>query len=393
MFEAEAEGLQAIQASRALRVPTPVCWGVRQDSAYLVLEYIELANAAGAKIHAELGRGLAQLHRTTADRFGWCRDNTIGSTAQVNTWVDGWAEFFAEYKFLVGISIDGPTEWHDHFRRDHAGNATSHRVWAGLDLLKKHNVEFNVLVTLNAYNAPHAGDIYRYFVNRGIYWMQFIPILELDDQGKPQPYSCSPEQFGQFMMDVFDLWRDRHVGIVSERLIDSLLHTIVHGQAALCCNAERCANAQVLEWNGDLYACDHYVYKEWLLGNIMETPLEELATSARLDEFAKLKTDLPDACRDCEFLPYCNAGCPKHHLPPAAGGDPKRVNHFCEGYKRFFREALPELQRIAHALKQGRPPTPAAAPAKPAGPTGPVSRNAPCPCGSGRKYKQCCGKK
>ena len=160
---------------------------------------------------------------------------------------DEWAEFFAEYRFLVGISLDGPPEWHDYYRRDHAGRGSFHRAWAGLELLRKHNVEFNVLVTLNAYNAPHAGDIYRYFVNRGVRWLQFIPILEKDAAGRPQPYSCTGEQFGRFMLEVFELWRDRHVGVVSERLIDSVLHTIVHGEAALCCNARRCANAHALQ--------------------------------------------------------------------------------------------------------------------------------------------------
>jgi len=306
---------------------------------------------------------------------------------------DEWAEFFAEYRFLVGISLDGPPEWHDYYRRDHAGRGSFHRAWAGLELLRKHNVEFNVLVTLNAYNAPHAGDIYRYFVNRGVRWLQFIPILEKDAAGRPQPYSCTGEQFGRFMLEVFELWRDRHVGVVSERLIDSVLHTIVHGEAALCCNAQRCANAHVLEWNGDLYACDHFVQKRWLIGNILQTPLAELVRSPKLEEFARLKTDLPLVCRDCEFLPYCNAGCPKHHIPDAATGDPHRVNHFCEGYKLFFREALPELKRMAEALKRGQVPRPAGQAPRPVPPDRPVGRNDPCPCGSGRKYKHCCGRK
>ena len=305
---------------------------------------------------------------------------------------DEWAEFFAEYRFLVGISLDGPPEWHDYYRRDHAGRGSFHRAWAGLELLRKHNVEFNVLVTLNAYNAPHAGDIYRYFVNRGVRWLQFIPILEKDAAGRPQPYSCTGEQFGRFMLEVFELWRDRHVGVVSERLIDSVLHTIVHGEAALCCNAQRCANAHVLEWNGDLYACDHFVQKRWLIGNILQTPLAELVRSPKLEEFARLKTDLPLVCRDCEFLPYCNAGCPKHHIPDAATGDPHRVNHFCEGYKLFFREALPELKRMAEALKRGQVPRPAGQAPRPVPTNRPVGRNDPCPCGSGRKYKHCCGR-
>ena len=245
-------------------------------------------------------------------------------------------------------------------------------------------------MTINSRNAPHAGDIYRYFVNRGVHWLQFIPILEKDSSGRPEDFSCTGEQFGRLMLDVFELWRDRHVGVVSERLIDSVLHTIVHGEASLCCNAKRCANAYVLEFNGDLYACDHFVYPQWRLGNVMETPLAELVRCRRLEEFATLKTDLPAACRDCEFLAYCNGGCPKHHIPDAAGGDPARVNHFCEGYKMFFREALPELTRIAEKLKAGQRP----APAKPGGTDEPAAgRNDPCPCGSGRKYKHCCGRR
>jgi uncharacterized protein len=317
---------------------------------------------------------------------------TVANALQTNgTLLDEqWCEFLAEHKFLVGISLDGPAEWHDRFRLDHDGRPTFHRAWAGLELLRSHGVEFNVLVTINSRNAPHAGDIYRYFVNRGVHWLQFIPILEKDSSGRPEEFSCTGEQFGRLMLDVFELWRDRHVGVVSERLIDSVLHTIVHGEASLCCNAKRCANAYVLEFNGDLYACDHFVYPQWRLGNVTETPLAELVRCRRLEEFATLKTDLPAACRDCEFVAYCNGGCPKHHIPDAAGGDQARVNHFCEGYKMFFREALPELTRIAEQLKAGRgPATP-----RPGGTAEPAAkRNDPCPCGSGRKYKHCCGRR
>ena len=361
---------------------------------------------------------------------------------------DEWCELLARYKFLVGLSLDGPPDWHDFYRRDAAGQGSFARAWAGLELLRKHRVEFNLLVTLNARNAPHAGDLYRYFVNRGIHWLQFIPVLEKDAAGRPTEHSCTGEQFGRFMLDVLALWLERHVGMVSERLIDSVLHTIVHGRAALCCNAESCANAYVLEWNGDLYACDHFVYRHWLIGNIMRTPLEDLVRSPKLEEFARLKTELPAACRDCEFLAYCRGGCPKHHVvggPPAcgtaapgcapstspaeggwatpdcditAGGrpDPRRVNHFCTGYKLFFRHALPELKRIAEYLKRGQQPPPGSRPPGPSpqghAPT-PMSdqmppspyqgmepprqavqagRNTLCPCGSGRKFKHCCGR-
>ncbi|MBS3735165.1 MAG: anaerobic sulfatase maturase [Phycisphaerae bacterium] len=324
---------------------------------------------------------------------------------------EAWCDFLSEEEFLVGISVDGPPQWHDHYRRDHAGRPTFHRAWAGLERLRDRSVAFNVLVTLNAANAPHGGDIYRYFVNRGVRYLQFIPILERASDGSPAPFSCTGEQFGRFMLDVFAVWVSRDVGRVSERLIDSVLHSLIHGKAAMCCHAPRCANAHVLEWNGDLYACDHFVYPEWKIGNITERPLVELVCDATLDAFAAMKTQLPAACRDCEFVAYCHGGCPKHHRP--IGTDPDRVNHFCEGYKMFFREALPELKRLAEYFRRSEMPPqraghvpppaggadagfetgPGAAAPQPTRPPTKVGRNDPCPCGSARKFKNCCGRK
>ncbi|MCD6304639.1 MAG: anaerobic sulfatase maturase, partial [Planctomycetes bacterium] len=320
---------------------------------------------------------------------------------------DEWCEFLAANHFLVGISLDGPAQWHDAFRRDRLGRKTFHRAWHGLELLRKHSVEFNVLVTLNSVNAPHAGDIYRFFVNRGIRYLQFIPILERDAEGNILPFSCKPDQWGRFLLDVFEQWASRDVGAVSERFIDNLLHTIIFGKASMCCYSERCANAHILEWNGDLYACDHFVFKEWKIGNIMDRPLVDLLADPLLEKFAALKTAVPDACRDCEFFEFCRAGCPKHHVP--IGTDPARVNWFCEGYKLFFREALPELRRMAEYIRRGQLPPlknapPAGAPTRQAArrresfqagpppdapipgradvlpPAKPPGRNDPCPC-------------
>jgi len=321
----------------------------------------------------------------------------VGNAMQTNGVLidDEWCEMFAEYNFLVGISLDGPPQWHDAFRRDRTGGPTFHRAWAGLELLRKHHVEFNVLATLNSANIAHAGDIYRYFVNRGICYVQFIPIIERDAASRPIGYSCTAEQFGRFMIEVFDQWLARDAGRVSERLIDNVLHQLVYDSSSLCCYSPRCANAHVLEFNGDLYACDHFVYRQWLIGNIMHEPLEELLLQARLAEFAALKTELPSACRDCEFLRFCNGGCPKHHMP--IGMDPARTNHFCKGYKMFFRHALPGLERIAEGLKRGEFPT--AGQKRPAEAVSAASaldkrripgRNDSCPCGSGRKFKNCC---
>ncbi len=318
---------------------------------------------------------------------------------------DEWCEFLAVNKVLVGVSLDGPPLWHDSFRVDHAGEPSFNRAWAGLELLRKHRVEFNILVTLNSTNVPHSADIYRYFVNRDIKYVQFIPILERDEAGKPTDFSCTADQFGKFSLDVFRQWQERDIGKVSVRLIDAVMHTILFGAPSLCCYAARCANAHVLEFNGDLYVCDHFVEREWLVGNIMDRPLTELLADGRLADFAKLKTELPEACADCEYLQFCNGGCPKHHMP--IGGGPSRRNHFCDGLKTFFAEAIPALQKIAPYLNRGELPpgaqpensaAPASHPsagqqARPAGRSGgKAKRNAPCPCGSGRKYKQCCGK-
>ncbi len=325
-----------------------------------------------------------------------------------------WAAFLAEHRFLVGVSIDGPQPVHDANRLDRQGRPTWRRVWRGVELLRKHGAEFNVLVTINSTNALQGGNIYRYFVNQGIQYLQFIPILERrPGTDEPTDFSCRPEWLGRWMLEVFEQWLQRDVGRVSVRFIDDALHCILYGRSSTCVHSERCAAAHIVEWNGDVYACDHFVFPEWRLGNLMERPLVEILRSERLEAFARLKTDLPAACRDCPYLEFCWGGCPKHHRP--MGTDPDRVNYFCEGYKMFFERALPDLRRVASYIRQGTlPPMPAqgtrnrpqaASEGPPAGgrpvratvPTPPapgkVGRNDPCPCGSGKKYKHCCGRR
>jgi len=363
------------------------------------------------------------FRRAVAYQKEFGRDGqTISNGLQTNATLldDEWAALLAEHKFLVGVSIDGPPQVHDANRLDRRGRPTSQRVWRGVDLLRKHQAEFNVLVTINSASAPHAGNIYRYFVNRGINYLQFIPILErVPGTDEPTDFSPTAEQYGRWMLEVFEQWVERDVGRVSVRFIDDALHVILYGKASTCVHSERCAAAHIVEFNGDVYACDHFVFQEWCLGNLMETPLVEVLASPRLEAFAALKTDLPEACRECEYLEFCRAGCPKHHRP--IGRDPKRVNHFCEAYRMFFGHALPELRRIAEYIRRGDvPPTrgdaapqahrqsapatqgrgprvPVAAPgnaaaAEPPG-GGKVGRNDPCPCGSGKKYKRCCGRR
>lgn len=302
-----------------------------------------------------------------------------------------WGRFFSDNKFLVGISLDGPETLHNRFRRDRAGKGTFWSAWTGLELLRKHNVEFNVLVTLNSENTSKGKEIYRFLVNRGVRYIQFIPILERKPDGLIADFACSPDQFGTFMADVYSCWKEQDVGKVSVRYIDDLLHYFLYRRSPICCNSSKCANAFVLEWNGDLFACDHFVFKEWLIGNITREPLEQLLTSPVLEKFARLKTDLPEECRKCNYLQYCHGGCPKHHVP--IGTNPARVNYFCQAYKTFFAIALNEMKHLAEVLRSKGGQKRLASEQQRSYPPGKkVGRNDPCPCGSGRKYKLCCGR-
>jgi len=288
-----------------------------------------------------LARDLVEKYRLPGQRVEWSIQ-TNGTLLD-----EDWCSFFAENRYLVGISIDGPPEVHDHFRKDHAGNGSFEKAWRGLELLRKHGVDFNALVTLNSNNVKLGADLYRFFVEKGVEWIQFIPILEKDESGRPLPFSCPPVEFGKFLSEVFDTWVLNDVGRVSVRIFESIVSLLVQRVPTVCVYSRRCANAYVLEWNGDLYACDHFVVPEWRLGNVLETPLVELVTSQKVEEFARLKTELPEPCGECPYLPICNGGCPKHHLPGGEGG---KVNYFCEGYRLFFEHSLPSFRRIARDI-------------------------------------------
>lgn len=316
-------------------------------------------------------------------------ENNIQTNGTLLT--DEWCLFLRDNKFLVGISIDGPEQLHDAFRRDAAGKGTFKDAWKGLELLANHGVEYNVLVTLNSANASKGKEIYRFLVNRGVKYIQFIPILERNPDGTAPAFSCPPDEFGSFMVDVFSCWKERDIGKVSVRFIDDAVFYLVTGRYASCYNCRKCAHAFVVEWNADLFACDHFVFREWRIGNIKDEPLESLLKSPLLERFSRLKTDLPRNCRECEYLQFCNGGCPKHHVPAVLV--PDRVNYFCGAYKAFYAAALNMLKHLAETVKaqntanklfsrNGRLP----APGKKTG------RNAPCLCGSGRKFKLCCGR-
>ena len=317
---------------------------------------------------------------------------------------DDWCAFFQAHDFLAGVSLDGPHELHDAYRRDGRGKPTFDRVMAGAHLLQKHEVDFNVLCCVHAANAEHPSEVYRFLRDEvGAQFIQFIPIVEranstgFQEGRKTTDRSVTGHQYGQFLISVFDEWVRRDVGRVFVQIFDVSLATWVGQPAGLCVFSPTCGTALAIEHNGDLYACDHYVEPRYLLGNIMASPLEELAGSVKQRQFGLAKkVSLPAVCQDCDVRFACNGGCPKNRLLPTADGD-AGLNYLCAGYQAFFHHIHQPMRFMAAELQAGRPPANimhhlAMKQAEPRRHSSRAPRNAPCPCGSGRKYKHCCGR-
>lgn len=334
---------------------------------------------------------------------------------------DRWCEFFREHEFLIGLSLDGPAALHDRYRYDKQGRPTFDRVMRGLRLLKRHGVEFNALVVVNRHNGDHGARIYQFLKQQDVRFIQFIPIVEkLDAEGhvsvEPQSFlpivadgrqpaelvsrrSVLPEQFGRLLIEVFDQWIRRDVGRVFVQIFDEALAAWSGLEPALCVFRRQCGRALALEHNGDLYSCDHYVEPGYKLGNILELPIVKLASSQRQQQFGRDKeATLPGHCRRCEVRFACNGECPKNRFIRTPDGEPG-LNYLCAGYKMFFKHIDPYMRAMAAELRQGRPPAGVmqrlnaaerAARSNRAARAGEPQRNDPCPCGSGRKYKQCC---
>jgi uncharacterized protein len=304
---------------------------------------------------------------------------------------DDWCRFLREHDFLVGISLDGPREAHDAYRVDKGGNPSFDRVMAGLALLKKHAVEFNILATVHAANADRPVEVYRFLRDEaGARFIQLIPIVQREGEGV-SARSVTAEQYGDFLIAIFDEWVRRDVGRVFVQIFDVALAAWVGAPPGLCVFDETCGDALVLEHNGDLYACDHFVEPHYRLGNILQTPLAELVGSEQQRRFGVDKRDaLPDACRACEVRFVCNGGCPKNRL--------QGLNYLCEGYRAFFEHIDGPMRFMATELEARRPPANimhhlVKQEAELERRFARAKRNDPCPCGSGLKFKHCHGKR
>ena len=360
-------------------------------------------------------RGLDFYRRVVEVERRYCPEGVVVRNAmQTNgTLLDPeWAGFLKENNFLIGLSIDGPRDLHDRYRIDRCKHPTFDKVIAAVELMRAHEVEFNALTVIHRRNARKPRDVYRFLKSIGVEFMQFIPIVERSAGGdilagaprkdeeeatyKVTPWSVLPKDYGTFLCRVFDEWIKEDVGKIFVQFFDVQLGLWAGGPAGLCWFAETCGEGLAMEHNGDLYACDHYVYPEYRLGNIMETPLDALASLPFQRKFGDDKRDtLPRQCRECAYRFACNGGCPKHRFLTARDGEPG-LNYFCESYMRFFAHTAPYMRTMADLLHRGRPAADVmtiarrerdgARSAKIV-----VGRNDLCPCGSGRKFKACCG--
>lgn len=265
-----------------------------------------------------------------------------------------WANFFKEFNFLVGLSIDEPKHIQDHYRKRKKGKGSWVKVMETANMLFEQGVEVNALSCITDYSSNHASEIFDFLKKSGFTWMQFIPILEPDkaDPSKAAPFSVSANAYGKFLNEIFDLWvKDYQKGInpTSVRHIESTFYRYVGIESPECTLQKECGIYLVIEHNGDVFACDFFVDPKWKLGNIHEDKLIDMLNSNKMFEFGKIKSEIPEKCNTCKWLNYCFGGCPKDRMNDLRD---KGKNHFCESYQVFLEHADPILKNMAKVWKQ-----------------------------------------
>ena len=296
-------------------------------------------------------------------------DNVIQTNGTLLT--DKWCEFFAQNHWLVGISIDGPQEYHDHYRVTPAGKPSWEKVMQGIQLLKKHRVEWNAMAVVNAYNAEHPLEFYHFFRDNGCQYLQFTPIVErltehedgrtlaslADDREIPlADASVTPQQWGNFLCTIFDDWVRHDVGKTFVEIFDCTLANWMGVLPGICAYSKECGHAGVMEHNGDVYSCDHFVFPEYKLGNIREQSLIDMLYGEKQQAFSRLKhTSLPRQCKECDMEFACHGECPKNRFEKDKYGEPG-LNYLCQGYYQYYSHVAPYMDFMKRELLAQRPP-------------------------------------
>ena len=297
-------------------------------------------------------------------------DNVIQTNGTLLT--DEWCEFFAQNHWLVGISIDGPQPYHDHYRLTAAGKPSWQKVMQGIKLLKKHGVEWNAMAVVNAYNVNHPLEFYRFFKENGCQFLQFTPIVERltrhedgrtlasladKDEIPLSEASVKPEQWGYFLCAIFDEWVRKDVGKIFVEIFDCTLANWMGISPGICAYSKECGHAGVMEHNGDVYSCDHFVFPEYKLGNIRDHSLIDMLYGEQQQEFSRLKhSSLPRQCKECDMEFTCHGECPKNRFMKDKYGD-SGLNYLCPGYYHYYQHVAPYMDYMKQELMAQRPPS------------------------------------
>ncbi len=322
--------------------------------------------------------GVEFFRKAAALQQKYAAGKTISNAIQTNGTLldDEWCEFLAANEFLVGLSIDGPRQLHDAYRVDKRQQPTFDKVMHGLELLKKHKVEFNTLTVVNRLNSQEPLRVYQFLKSIGSQFLQFIPLVERaapeklkslgydlaeppaprNEKSAVTPWSVEAREYGKFLCAIFDEWVRHDVGKTFVQLFDVALGNWMGLGSSLCVFAEKCGAAMAIEHNGDVYSCDHYVYPRYKLGNVLNQNLGAMVHSPEQIKFGNDKLDtLPKFCRECDVRFACNGECPKHRFIDTPGGE-AGLNYLCAGYKKFFTHIAPHMKTMAWLLENGRAP-------------------------------------
>jgi len=302
---------------------------------------------------------------------------------------DDWCRFLAAERFAIGLSLDGPAWIHDSYRVTKDGRPTHEQALRGYRLLRKHGVPCEILCVVHACNVGHPTEIYRFFKELGVGYLTFLPLVERDPDAPTgvSDRTVPAEAWGTFLCTVFDEWKARDIGRVKVQIFEEAIRPAFGQEHTLCVFRKTCGRVPVIEHNGDFFCCDHFVDAEHYLGNIQSTPLADLLDDPRQKAFGQAKFDtLPRYCRECGVLAMCHGGCPKDRFLRTPEGE-SGLNYLCAGFKRFFTHCQPFVAEVAALWRGTQTPS---APGPVAPPGAKTGRNEPCPCGSGRKYKNCC---
>lgn len=318
-----------------------------------------------------LVRPLAFYEKVVRLQQRYARGRRIANSLQTNGTLinDDWARFFHDQGWLIGVSLDGPEAYHDAFRRTRGGGPSFRNVIRGIDILNRHAVEWNALAVANRLNGDHPLSFYRFFKNIGCQYIQVTPVVErlahhddgrqlasLVDEGQLAPFSIRPKQWGNFLCTIFDEWVRHDVSMFFFNIFDATLANWVGVAPGLCTMAKHCGHAGVMEHNGDVYSCDHFVFPEYKLGNIHEQSLVAMMYSERQRRFGRAKADsLPTQCRECQWLNACHGECPRNRFIRTANGEPG-LNYLCEGYRQYFSHVAPYMDVMKRLLGEKRPP-------------------------------------